>query len=158
MPHFFPWWPLWKTCSWWGKRTGETESRMFCNCTGQSAFAEWFPAHPRMVPLFLPPFSSFSHRIYFPHGGGVYIHDHQPHDQMSLLDSMNAGCLVLSAEDCLEWIMHANRSFPRCLERQAIRFDQNAGLTSIVVFLHFLSYAIMYSEYSFVLHYWNHFS
>lgn len=41
------------------------------------------------------------------------VYDHQPHDQMSFLDTMNPGCLDISAGDCKGWIGHARRTFPR---------------------------------------------
>ena len=34
-------------------------------------------------------------------------YDYEPHDGMSLLDTMNAGCLDKSAQDCQGWIRHA---------------------------------------------------
>ena len=56
-----------------------------------------------------------------------YKYDH-PHDQMSLLDAMNAGCLDISAEDRQGWIRHARRFFPRCIAPDDIRCDMDENL------------------------------
>ncbi len=69
MTIFIPWWPLSETCARWGKGAGEAESRRFCNCSGRcgvslfSSSRRWFTAHPRMVSLFLPPFSPFFNTV-----------------------------------------------------------------------------------------------
>ena len=92
------------------------------------AVPEWFAAHPRMVSLFLPPYSPFlnSHKLFSSWRWKVY--DHHPHNQMSLLEAMNAGCLDISAEDCQRWIRHARRFFPRCIALDVIRRDVDENL------------------------------
>ena len=65
------------------------------------AVTEWFAAHPRIVSLFLPPYSPFLNPIEELFSTWRWkVYDHHPHDQISLLDAMNAGCLDISAEDC----------------------------------------------------------
>lgn len=46
-----------------------------------------------------------------------------PHNQLSLLDAMNAGCGDISPEACQGWIRHSRRFYPRCLAREDIRCD-----------------------------------
>jgi len=65
---------------------------------------EWFAAHPLLsIPYspFLNPieefFSSWRWKVYY----------HHPHDQISLLDAMNARRQDISAENCQGWIRHA---------------------------------------------------
>lgn len=49
--------------------------------------SKWFTAHPRMVSLFLPPYSPFLNFIEeFFSSWRWRVYDHQPHDQMSPLD------------------------------------------------------------------------
>ncbi|XP_070402546.1 uncharacterized protein [Nothobranchius furzeri] len=65
------------------------------------AVTEWFVAHPRMESLFLPPYSPFLNPIEkFFASWRWKVYDHHPHDQMSLLDAMYAGCLDISACAC----------------------------------------------------------
>jgi len=93
------------------------------------AVTEWFAAHPRMVSLFLPPYSPFlnpTEEFFSLWRWKVY--DHHPHDQMSLLDAMDDGCQDISAEDCQGWIRHARRFFPRCIARDDIRCDVDENL------------------------------
>ncbi len=83
---------------------GEAEFRTFCDSMGRcgislfSSSHRWFTAHPRMVSLFLPPYSPFLKPI-----EGLFssqrwkVYDQQPYNQMSLLDTMNARCLDTSA-------------------------------------------------------------
>lgn len=55
---------------------------------------EGFTTHPRMVSLCPPPYSPFlnpTEELISSWRGTVY--DYHPHDQMSLLDAMNAGSL-----------------------------------------------------------------
>ncbi|KAK0132994.1 hypothetical protein N1851_031640 [Merluccius polli] len=48
-----------------------------------------FEVHPRLVPLFLPPYSPFLNPIEeFFSAWRWKAYDHQPHDQMSLLEAM----------------------------------------------------------------------
>ncbi len=76
------------------------------------AVTEWFAAHLRMMSLFLPPYSPFLIPIEeFCSSWRWKVYDHQPHDQMSLLDAMNAVCLDISLEDCQGWIRHAKQLF-----------------------------------------------
>ena len=64
--------------------------------------SDWFAAHPRTSVLFLPPYTTFlNHREEFFSVWRWKVYDHHPHDQMSLLESMNAACGVTSPEDCL---------------------------------------------------------
>ena len=85
------------------------------------AITNWFAAHPRVISLFLPPYSPFLNPI-----EGFFsvwrwkVYDHRPQDQMSLLDAMDAGCRDISVEDCQGWIRHAKRFFPRCIARDNI--------------------------------------
>ena len=69
------------------------------------AVTEWFAAHPRMVSLFLPPYPPFLNPIEELFSSWRWkVYDHHPHDQMSLLDAMNAGCLeILSYVHCPRW-------------------------------------------------------
>ncbi|KAL3969266.1 beta-galactoside alpha-2,3-sialyltransferase (sialyltransferase 4A) [Sarotherodon galilaeus] len=93
------------------------------------AVTEWFAAHPRMESLFLPPYSPFLNPIEeFFSSWRWKVYDHHPHDQMSLLDAMNAGCLEISAEDCQGWIRHPRRFFPRCIALDDIRCDVDENL------------------------------
>lgn len=74
-----------------------------------------FTAHPRMVLIFFPPYPPFLN----PKGeffalGRWKVYDHQPHDQMSVSDTMNAVHLDMSAKVCEGWIRKAKRFFPRC--------------------------------------------
>ena len=65
-----------------------------------SAAVRLFAAHPRMSVLFLPPFSPFLNPIEeFFSAWRWKVYDHHSHDQMSLLDAMNAGCGDTSPED-----------------------------------------------------------
>nr|XP_015821056.1 uncharacterized protein LOC107389438 [Nothobranchius furzeri] len=93
------------------------------------AVTEWFVAHPRMESLFLPPYSPFLNPIEeFFASWRWKVFDHHPHDQMSLLDAMYAGCLDISAVDCQGWIRHARRVFPRCVALDDIRCDVDENL------------------------------
>ncbi|KAI7810267.1 hypothetical protein IRJ41_023891, partial [Triplophysa rosa] len=88
------------------------------------ADTEWFAAYPRMMSHFLPPYSPFLNPIEeFFSSWRWKVYDHHPHDQMSLLDAMNAGCLDISAEDCQGWIRHAKIFFPRFIALDDIRCD-----------------------------------
>jgi transposase len=84
---------------------------------------EWFTAHPRMMSLFLPPYSPFLNPIeeLFP-SWRWKVYDHRPHDQMFLLDAMYAGCLDISAEDCQGWTRLAKILFFRCIAQDV---DEN---------------------------------
>uniref|UniRef100_A0A1A8NVX0 DDE superfamily endonuclease n=1 Tax=Nothobranchius rachovii TaxID=451742 RepID=A0A1A8NVX0_9TELE len=84
------------------------------------AVTEWFVAHPRMESLnpIEEFFASWRWKVY----------DHHPHDQMSLLDAMYAGCLDIPAVDCQGWIRHARRFFPRCIALDDIRCDVDENL------------------------------
>nr|XP_024659555.1 uncharacterized protein LOC112435343 [Maylandia zebra] len=56
------------------------------------AITTWFEVHPRLVSLFLPPYSPFLNPIEeFFSAWRWKVYDHQPHDQMSLLEAMDAG-------------------------------------------------------------------
>jgi hypothetical protein len=65
-----------------------------------AAVTDWFAAHPRISVLFLPPYSPYLKSIEkFFSAWRWKVYDHHPHDQMSLLDAMNAGCGDTSPED-----------------------------------------------------------
>ncbi len=83
-------------------------------------------AHPRMVSLFLSPCSPFLNPIEESFSSWIWkVYHHQSHDEMSLLDAMNAGWLHISVEDCQAWIRHAKDSFPG---EGAYRENWNAAL------------------------------
>ena len=66
-----------------------------------AAVTDGFAAHPRMLVLFLSPYSPFLNpKIEFSSAWRWKVYDHHTHDQMSLLDTMNAGCGDSSPEDC----------------------------------------------------------
>ncbi len=95
----------------------------------RTVVTEWFAAHPRMMSLFLPPYSPFLNPIeelFFSWRWKVY--DHQPHDQMSLMDAMNAAYLDISAKDFQGWIRHARTFFPLCIALDDIRCDLDENL------------------------------
>ncbi|KAJ8365441.1 hypothetical protein SKAU_G00142720 [Synaphobranchus kaupii] len=86
-------------------------------------------AHPRMLSLFLSPYSPFLNPIEgFTSAWRWKVYDHQPDDQMSLLDAMDAGCRGISAEDCQGWIRHAKGFYPRCIARDDIRCDVDENM------------------------------
>ena len=64
-----PAWSLWKGCARWGKGCIEKNQPTFLIVWDNVAFhhshavSEWFAAHPRMVSLFLPPYSPFLNPI-----------------------------------------------------------------------------------------------
>lgn len=71
---------------------------------------EWFAARPRMLMEFLPPYSPFLNPIEeFFSAWRWKVYDHRPHNQLSLLDAMNAGCGDITVEDCQGWLRHARR-------------------------------------------------
>ncbi len=78
---------------------------------------------------FSPPYSPFLNPIEeFFSAWRWKVYDHRPHDQMSLLDAMEAGCRDISAEDCQGWIRHAKRFYPRCIARENIRCDVDENM------------------------------
>ena len=50
------------------------------------------------------------------------MYEHRPHDQMSLLEAMVAGCEDITPDACRGWVGHA-MFFLLCLEKQNIRCD-----------------------------------
>ncbi len=77
------------------------------------AITTWFEVHPRLVSLFLPPYSPFLNPIEeFFSAWRWKVYDHQPHDQMSLLEAMDAGCRDITVDDCQGWIRHTRRFYP----------------------------------------------
>ncbi|RXN26514.1 hypothetical protein ROHU_036474 [Labeo rohita] len=93
------------------------------------AVTAWFDAHPRMMSHFLAPYSPFLNPIEeFFSAWRWKVFDHRPHDQMSLLDAMDAACKDITAEHCQGWIRHAKRFFPRCLAREDIRCDVDENM------------------------------
>ncbi|XP_039598918.1 uncharacterized protein LOC120521189 [Polypterus senegalus] len=93
------------------------------------AVTAWFNAHPRMMSHFLAPYSPFLNPIEeFFSARKWKVFDHRPHDQMSLLDAMDAACQDITAEHCQGWIRHGKRFFPRCLAREDIRCDVDENM------------------------------
>ncbi|KAJ8268719.1 hypothetical protein COCON_G00113260 [Conger conger] len=93
------------------------------------AVTAWFDAHPRMLSLYLTPYSSFlnpTEEIFSAWRSKVF--NHLPHDQMSLLDAIDAACQYITAEHCQGWIRHAKRFFPRYLAREDIRCDVDENM------------------------------
>lgn len=91
--------------------------------------AAWFDAHPRMVCLFLSPYSPFLNPIEeFFSAWRWRVYDHQPHAQVALLEAMNAACQEITPEHCQGWMRHAKRFFPRCLGREDIRCDVDEAM------------------------------
>nr|XP_024662096.1 uncharacterized protein LOC112436599 [Maylandia zebra] len=77
------------------------------------AITTWFEVHPRLVSLFLPPYSPFLNPIEeFFSAWRWKVYDHQPHDQMSLLEAMDAGSRDITVDDCQGWIRHTRRFYP----------------------------------------------
>lgn len=90
---------------------------------------EWFATHLRVMMQFLPPYSPFLNPIEeFFSSWRWKVYDHRPHDQMSLLNAMNAGCLAITAEDCQGWMRHCRRFFPRCIARVNIQCDVDENM------------------------------
>ncbi|KAM8747389.1 uncharacterized protein AB9X84_015425 [Acanthopagrus schlegelii] len=93
------------------------------------AITAWFEAHPRLVRLFLPPYSPFLNPIEeFFSAWRWKVYDHQPHDQMSLLEAMDAGCREITADNCQGWIRHTKRFYPRCIALDNIRCDVDENM------------------------------
>lgn len=93
------------------------------------AITSWFEDHPRLVSLFLPPYSPFLNPIEeFFSAWRWKVYDHQPHDQMSLLEAMDAGCRDITVHDCQGWIRHAKRFYPRCIALDDIRCDVDENM------------------------------
>lgn len=89
-----------------------------------AAVTDWFAAHHRFMVLYLPAYSPFLNPIEeFFSAWRWKVFGHHPHDQMSLLEAMRAGCEDTSPEDCQGWIRHSRRFFPRCMARGNIRCD-----------------------------------
>ena len=89
----------------------------------------WFAAHPRMMSLFLPPYSPFLNPIEELFSAWRWkVYDHRPQDQMSLLEAMAAGCMDIAPEDIQAWIRHSKRFYPRCMARETIRCDVDENL------------------------------
>lgn len=93
------------------------------------AVTAWFRDHPILVRLFLPPYSPFLNPIEeFFSAWRWKVYDHRPHDRMTLLDAMDAGCRDIAAEDCQGWIRHSKRFFPRCIALEDIRCDVDENM------------------------------
>ncbi|XP_073761989.1 uncharacterized protein [Danio rerio] len=93
------------------------------------AVTAWFDANPRMMSHFLAPYSPFLNPIEeFFSAWRWKVFDHRPHDQMALLDAMDAACQDITTEHCQGWIRHAKRFFPRCLAREDIRCDVDENM------------------------------
>ncbi|CAM4607126.1 unnamed protein product [Leuciscus chuanchicus] len=89
----------------------------------------WFTTHPRMVKVFLPPYSPFLNPIeeYFS-AWRWSVYEHRAQDQRSLLHAMDAVCEDLTGDQCRGWLRHARRFFPRCIARENIRCDVDENL------------------------------
>lgn len=75
----------------------------------------WFDIHPRMVCLFLSPYSPFLNPIEeFFSAWRWRGYDHHPHAQFALLDAMNVACQEILPDVCQGWVRHAKRFFPWC--------------------------------------------
>ncbi|XP_060758415.1 uncharacterized protein LOC132869078 [Neoarius graeffei] len=93
------------------------------------AVTAWFRDHQRFVRLFLPPYSPFLNpKEEFFSAWRWNVYDHRPHDQMTLLDGMDAGCRDITAEDCQGWIRHSKRFYPRCIGLEDIRCDVDENM------------------------------
>ena len=93
------------------------------------AVTAWFEVHPRLIRLFLPPYSPFLNPIEeFFSTWRWKVYDHQPHDQLSLLEAMDAGCRDITVDDCQGWIRHSKRFYPRCIALDNIRCDVDENL------------------------------
>ncbi|XP_026011181.1 uncharacterized protein LOC113014096 isoform X1 [Astatotilapia calliptera] len=93
------------------------------------AITTWFEVHPRLVSLFLPPYSPFLNPIEeFFSAWRWKVYDHQPHDQMSLLEAMDAGSRDITVDDCQGWIRHTRRFYPRCIDLADIRCDVDENM------------------------------
>ncbi len=93
------------------------------------AITTWFEVHPRLVSLFLPPYSPFLNPIEeFFSAWRWKVYDHQPHDQMSLLEAMDAGCRDITVDDCQGWIRHTRRFYLRCIALDNIRCDVDENM------------------------------
>ncbi|XP_026048262.1 uncharacterized protein LOC113036261 [Astatotilapia calliptera] len=93
------------------------------------AITTWFEVHPRLVSLFLPPYSPFLNpREEFFSAWRWKVYDHQPHDQMSLLEAMDAGSRDITVDDCQGWIRHTRRFYPRCIDLDNIRCDVDENM------------------------------
>ncbi|XP_025766849.1 uncharacterized protein LOC112848074 [Oreochromis niloticus] len=93
------------------------------------AITTWFEVHPRLVSLFLPPYSPFLNPIEeFFSAWRWKVYDHQPHDQMSLLEAMDAGSRDITVDDCQGWIRHTRRFYPRCIDLDNIRCDVDENM------------------------------
>lgn len=89
----------------------------------------WFTTHPRMVMVFLPPYSPFLNPIeeYFS-AWRWRVYEHRAQDQRSLLHAMDAECEDITGDQCRGWLRHARRFFPRCIARENIRCDVDENL------------------------------
>ncbi len=122
--------------------------------------------HSLMVSLFHPPFSPFlnpTEELFSSSRWKVY--DHQPHDQMFLLDAMNAGCRHICR--CLPGM---NQTCWKILSQAGCRRGQKVwcgwklvakrrrqdwlALLSFYIYSYPIHVCIVNS---FVLHYWNYF-
>ncbi|KAI2652733.1 Insertion element IS630 uncharacterized 39 kDa protein [Labeo rohita] len=93
------------------------------------AITAWLEVHPRLVSLFLPPYSPFLNPIEeFFSAWRWKVYDHQPHDQMSLLEAMDADCRDITVDDCQGWIRHTRRFYPRCIALDNIRCDVDENM------------------------------
>ncbi len=86
-----------------------------------SAVTDWFDTHPRMMSIFLAPYSTFLNLIeeFFSTWRWKVF------DQMSLLDAMDAACQDITAELCQGWIRHTKRYLAR---EEDIRCDVDENM------------------------------
>ncbi|KAL0184679.1 hypothetical protein M9458_020375, partial [Cirrhinus mrigala] len=80
-------------------------------------FGTWFTTHPRMVMVFLPPYSPLLNPI-----------EEFFSARRSLLHAMDAACEDITGDHCRGWLRHSHRFFPRCIARENIRCDVDENL------------------------------
>ncbi len=85
------------------------------------AVTDWYDTHPRMMSIFLAPYSTFFSLIeeFFSTWRWKVF------DQMSLLDVMDAACQDITAEHCQGWIRHTKRYLAR---EEDIRCDVDENM------------------------------
>ena len=102
---------------------------------------------PPKTSLFLPPYSPFLNPIEELFSAWRWkVYDHQPHDQMSLLEAMDAGCRDITVHDCQGWIRHTKRFYPRCITLDNIRCDvtvmKTCGLTLKIAVIRYSNFVL----------------
>ena len=89
----------------------------------------WFTTHPRMVMVFLPPYSPFLNPIEELFSAWMWrVYKHQTKNQRSLLHTMGAACDDFTGDQCRGWLRHACLFFPHCITRESIHCDVDNNL------------------------------